>query len=118
MTKFFNQWTIILALMVVVIQFPLQAQSGMNEIGSFEQTDPSYWNKAGEPGGATLSWASDQFITLGKSLKITKDVTGDAAYWESDNMCDIWSPTHSKDVDIKIGAMIKTEGVNVNPATE
>ena len=38
--------------------------------------------------------------------------------WASENMCDIWSPVHSKDVDIKIGAHVKTMGVNTNPANE
>ncbi len=90
----------------------------LSEIGSFEQEKPSYWNKSSEPGGATLSWASDQFITLGKSLKITKTATTEAAMWESDNMCDIWSPVHNKDVDIKIGGWVKTEGLNTNPTTE
>ena len=118
MKRVYKLWYIIAVIMLMVFPKTLQAQSGMNEIGSFEQTDPSYWHKAGEPGGATLTWASDEYVTLGKSLKITKETTGDAAYWESDNMCDIWSPTHSADVDIKIGALIKTDGVNTNPTTE
>jgi hypothetical protein len=55
---------------------------------------------------------------LGKSLKITKGVTSEAAVWESENAVDFWSPQHLKDVDIKIGAWVMTEGVNTNPATE
>ncbi|MBU2505448.1 MAG: T9SS type A sorting domain-containing protein [Bacteroidetes bacterium] len=116
--KFFNRWMVLISTMLVLIQIPLLGQSGMNEIGSFEQTDPSYWFKSSEPGGSELQWASDEFITLGRSLKINKSATAEAAYWESENMCDIWSPVHYKDVDIKVGAMIKTDGVNVNPATE
>jgi hypothetical protein len=87
----------------MMVQNPLQAQSGINQFGSFEQDMPSYWNKGSEPAGASLSWASDQYISLGRSLKITKTATTEAAMWESDNMCDIWSPVHNKDVDLKIG---------------
>ncbi len=121
MTRFktSNKWWISLwSIILFISSVPLIAQSGINYIGSFEQERPSYWNKSSEPGGATLSWASDQFITLGKSLKITKTATTEAAMWESDNMCDIWSPVHNKDVDIKIGGWVKTEGLNTNPTTE
>ena len=125
----FRWWSRIAVIFVVLALTPLYGQSGINtvekldmpeisEIGSFEQTDPSYWNKASEPSGATLTWATDQYLSLGKSLKIEKGVTTEAAMWESDNMCDIWSPVHNKDVDIKIGAWIKTEGVNTNPAND
>jgi hypothetical protein len=88
-------------------------------IGSFEQTLPSYWTKGSEPAGATLSWATDQFRSMGHSLKIAKpSATADSAAWISDNMCDIWSPTHSKNVDIFLGAYVRTQGVNTSPATE
>ena len=102
---------------IALIQIPLLAQGGINEIGSFEQDGPSYWNKQDPvPSGATLTWATDQFLSVGRSLKIEKGVTTEAAMWESDNMCDIWSPVHGKDVDLRIGAFIRTEGVNTNPA--
>jgi hypothetical protein len=55
---------------------------------------------------------------MGHSLKITKSVTSDLAAWKSDNMCDIWSPTNPKNVDILVGAYVKTSGVNTNPATD
>jgi len=96
----------------------ITAQSGINSIGSFEQEDPSYWHKGSEPGGSQLTWAKDQYVTMGRSLKITKELTGEAAMWESANMCDIWSPVHNKDVDLKIGAWVKTEGLNTNPQND
>jgi len=112
------KWLIGIVL-ITLCQVPLWAQeAGINEIGSFEQTDPSYWFKGSEPAGATLTWASDQYVSLGKSLKIEKGATSEAAVWESENMCDIWSPVHNKDVDIKIGAWVRTEGVNTNPAND
>jgi len=106
----------LLPVVLLLFNISILGQLGINEVGSFEQTDPSYWSKV--ENGATLEWASDAFMTLGKSLKISKEGTAEAAMWESENMCDIWSPFHYKDVDIKLGAYIKTEGVNTNPATE
>jgi len=82
----------------------------INLVGGFEGTLPSYWTKGNEPSGATLTWATDQFRSMGKSLKITKAATSDSAAWISDNMADIWSPQHTKNVDIKLGAWIKTGG--------
>jgi hypothetical protein len=103
---------------VVAIQIPVQAQSGINEFGSFEQQLPSYWTKGAEPSGSKLSWATDQFRSMGKSLKIEKTSTGDSASWISENMCDLWSDKHFKNVDIKFGMYYKTSGVNTNPTTD
>src|SRR3989304_8027152 len=115
----FFHWCIgFVSIIVVAIQIPLRAQSGINEFGSFEQQLPSYWTKGAEPSGSTLSWATDQFRSMGKSLKITKTATSAAAMWESENMCDLWSEKHFKDVDIKFGVYYMTSGVNTNPTTE
>ncbi|MCL4548682.1 MAG: T9SS type A sorting domain-containing protein, partial [Bacteroidetes bacterium] len=87
-------------------------------IGSFEGELPSYWTKGTEPSGSTLTWATDQYHSKTHSLKIEKSATSDVAKWESENMLDLWAPTLSKNVDIFIGAYVKTEGVNVNPAND
>ena len=58
--------------MLILCQIPLLSQSGINEFGSFEQGLPSYWTKGSEPGGATLSWATDQSID-GQVIKDNKD---------------------------------------------
>jgi hypothetical protein len=87
-------------------------------IGSFESDLPSYWTKGNEPAGATLTWATDQYRSKDHSLKIEKSVTSDVAKWESENMLDLWAPTLNKDVDIFIGAYVKTEGVNTNPSND
>jgi hypothetical protein len=102
----------------IIFQISLQAQSGINNVGGFEQDLPSYWNKSAEPGGSTLSWATDQFRSMGKSLKIEKGVTTEAAVWESENMADLWSEKHFMNVDIKFGVYYKTMGVNTNPAND
>ncbi|MCU7492316.1 MAG: T9SS type A sorting domain-containing protein [Ignavibacteria bacterium] len=92
--------------------------AGINAIGGFEGTLPSYWMK-GKSTGATLDWATDQSRSMGRSLKITKSAaTTDSVYWISQNMADLWSPKLLKNVDILLGAYIRTENVNVNPAND
>jgi len=86
-------------------------------VGGFEGTLPAYWTMGNAPAGATLSWATDQFRSMGHSLKITKTATSDTASWISKNMCDIWSPSVPKNIDILLGAYVMTSGVNTNPAT-
>ena len=87
-------------------------------VGGFEATLPSYWNKGNEPTGTTLTWATDQYKSMGHSLEIQKTATGDSASWISENMCDNWAPTITKNVDILLGAYVKTQGVNTNPAND
>jgi hypothetical protein len=86
-------------------------------VGGFEGTLPAYWTMGGQPAGATLSWATDQYRSMGHSLKITKTATADSASWISTNMCDIWSASLAKNVAIPLGAYVRTSGVNTNPAT-
>ena len=68
----------------------------ISEVGSFEQDLPSYWTIGSSEGVGTLSWATDEFRSMGRSLKIEKGVTSEAAMWESDNMVDLWSDKHFK----------------------
>ncbi len=90
-----------------------------DDVGGFEGGLPSYWSMGNEPAGSDLSWATDNFRSMGRSLKISKPATtADSASWVSENVADFWSPQHLKDVDIKLGAWISTEGVNTNPTSE
>ncbi|MCK9212706.1 MAG: hypothetical protein M0P61_17900, partial [Ignavibacteriaceae bacterium] len=75
-------WISIFSIMLIIVQNPVPAQSGINEFGSFEQDLPSYWTKGAEPSGATLSWAKDDSHSMGRSLKITKATTSEVAMWE------------------------------------
>ena len=111
-------WISIFSIMLIIVQNPLQAQSAMNLVGSFEQTDPSYWTKGSEPSGSTLEWAQDEALLLSRSLKITKAATTEAAKWTSENMCDNWAPTRAANSMIQLQAWVKTEGINTNPATD
>ncbi len=90
-------------------------QTDFPTIAGFESPLPSYWMKGNAPAGDSLIWATDQFRSLGHSLKIVKTTTTDSASWVSANMADIWSQTYAKDVDILLGAYIRTQGVNTNP---
>src|SRR5713101_1900031 len=84
--------------------------------GGFESSQPSFWNA--EPGGATLSWATDQVQGGTHSLKIVKSSTGSMARWISHNNVRYWVDNIPQGVDIKLGASVKTQGVNINPAND
>jgi protein involved in polysaccharide export with SLBB domain len=106
-------------IMLMMLNWKAAAQSGpINSIGGFESPLPSYWTIGNQPSGSTVSWATDQYRSLGHSLKITKSATSDSAAWVSENMCDIWSPQHLKNVDILLGAYVKTQGVNTSPTSD
>ncbi len=117
MSGSFTKWWMGFA-SIMILQITLFAQSGVNTIGSFEQPLPSYWTMGSEPTGATLTWATDQFRSMGKSLKIEKAVTSDSAMWESENMVDLWSERYIPNVDINFGQYYMTSGVNTNPTSD
>ena len=117
-SNIFRWWICLFSIMLIIVPNPLQAQSEMNLVGSFEQTDPSYWTKGAEPSGSTLEWAQDEALLLSRSLKITKVATTEAAKWTSENMCDNWAPTRDANSLIRLQAWVKTEGINTNPATD
>ncbi len=116
-TRTISRWCKVSFLfLLAAICMPTQAQ--IQTIGGFESELPSYWTKGAEPAGATLSWATDQAKSMTKSLKITKATTSDAAVWQSENMVDYWSNRHYANVDMKIGAWVKTLNVNTSPAND
>ena len=119
MKKLGLQFPILLAVFLVCIfQLRGNAQSKLDQIGGFESNLPAFWNIGNQPSGSTLTWATDQYISMGHSIKIEKTATGDSASWVSDNMCDIWSQTISANVDLLFGASVKTFNLNTNPTSE
>ncbi len=90
----------------------------LDQIGGFEGNLPSFWNIGNQPSGSTLTWAADQYLSMGHSIEIQKTATSDSASWISDNMCDMWSPAIPANVDLLFGAWIKTSGINTNPTTD
>ena len=112
----FAQWQLLL--LFVAGGAAVGQPQNLTSIGGFEGTLPSYWGKGGEPSGSTLTWATDQSRSMGHSLKITKAATSDSASWISENMCDQWMPKQGKNLDILVGAYVRTSGVNTSPSTD
>ena len=87
--------------------------------GGFESGEPSLWTaEPGTSAGVALSWATDQVQGGTHSLKIVKPNTGSMARWMSGNNVRYWVNDIPSGVDIKLGAYVKTEGVNTNPASD
>jgi hypothetical protein len=117
------KWCTVSTRLVCLLIFASLAAFGQGAnfgvVAGLEGTVPSFWTIGHQPTGATLSWAKDQSRSLGHSLKIEKPAaTADSAAWVSENMADVWSPTFSKNVDILLGAYVKTQNVNTNPADD
>jgi hypothetical protein len=108
-------------ILLVLLSFSGQVNAqldSLNKYGGFESDLPSYWMK-GKQAGATLSWATDQSRSMGRSLKIVKQAaTADSVYWVSENMVDLWSPMINQGVDMLLGAFVRTDSVNTNPSGE
>jgi hypothetical protein len=99
------------------IAFTLSAQNtNLLPNGGFESGKPSLYSAEPGTSGATLTWASDQVHGGTRSLKIEKAGTAGSARWVSSNNVRYWVDKVSQGVDIKIGAWVKTSGVNTNPA--
>ena len=115
-------WFTLAVLLMGVLFGPLnilaQTNYTLQQIAGFEGNAPSFWSIGNQPSGSTLTWATDQSVSLGHSIKIQKSATSDSACWISDNMCDIWSPTVPANVDLLFGAWVKTQGVNTNPSSD
>lgn len=111
----------LVVLLIFILGSFLEIHAQISQIqqnGSFEGTLPSYWMK-GKATGGTLDWATDQFRSKNHSLKITKAATTtDSVYWISENMNDLWAPKLLKDIDLKLGAFVMTQNVNVSPGTD
>jgi hypothetical protein len=86
--------------------------------GGFESGKPSLWNAEPGASGATLTWATDAVQSGTHSLKIVKAGTGAMGRWISGNNVRYWVDNIPNGVDIKLGAWIKTSGVNTSPAND
>lgn len=86
---------------------------------SFEEAAvPAYWMKLNDA-GATVEWATDQFRSDQRSLKISKASGGSEPTWSTRaNVAKLnWNPTTgtTKNIEMEIGGWVKTENVNTNP---
>jgi len=116
------KWRTTLLRQIMLLSFAAAtawAQNPLSAIGGFEGSLPAFWTMGSQPPGAALSWATDSVRSLGHSLKIVKPgATTDSVAWISGNMADIWSPTFPKNTDLLVGAYVRTQGVNVSPASD
>ncbi len=86
------------------------------EMAGFEGGIANYFAK--DAGGATLTWATDEYRTSNYSLKIEKTGTGTASRWVAADLYRYWDVFVGTDVGTELGAWVKTSGVNTNPATD
>jgi len=83
-----------------------------------ESLNPAYWNPYPN-GDALVEWASDQYRSAERSLKIYDSDGDDDPCWVSGNLAKLnWnSPTGlGKNIEMLVGGWVKTENVNINPA--
>ncbi|MDZ7262930.1 MAG: carbohydrate binding domain-containing protein, partial [candidate division KSB1 bacterium] len=101
--------------------FFVSAQINTLPNGGFEEAElPAYWTKV-EAGDAVVVWATDQYRSPQRSLKISDTGGADAPAWVSENMAKLnWNPTTGipANIEIEVGGWGKTENVNTNPTTE
>ena len=87
---------------------------------SFDEVfNPANWS-ARNASDATVEWASDQYRSPERSLKISDDGGDDDPYWISSNMAKLnWNPTTGvpANIEIEVGGWIKAENVNTSPAS-
>lgn len=88
--------------------------------GDLETVEPGFWNamNAGV-GNSSLMWDMENGRNGGRCLKIEKPETGaDAVYWKSENNAQLYWNSAKAERLYNLGAHIKTDGVNTNPATD
>ncbi len=105
-----------IGMLILLSSLALAQTTNLLKNGGFDTNKPSLWTAEAGTSGATLTWASDQVKSGTHSLKIVKSGTAGSARWISGSNVRYWVDNIPKAVDIKVGAMIKTSGVNISPA--
>ena len=117
--RFASWW--LLALCLGLVFSPALAQINTINNGGFEIADqPANWHKV-DANDADVAWASDQYRSPLRSLKIAEAGGADAPAWQSGNMAKLeWNPTTGipANIEMVIGGWVKTENVNTAPANE
>jgi hypothetical protein len=65
-----------------------------------------------------LSWATDEYRTGGRSLKIVKTTKNHPASWVSEDLYRFWDIYVGENVGMEVGAYVKLHGVNVLPTDD
>ena len=106
--------TVVFTLVLFLTALPAIGQNLIPNPG-FEGLTANYWTA--NPGSGSATWATDQARTPNYSLKITS-TSGSTDSWVSANIYNYWSVGAGANVDMEVGAWIKTNGVNTDPATD
>ena len=111
-------WIFIFAIGFSIL--PAVAQVNTIPNGGFESAEfPAYWQKE-DANDAEVVWATDQYRSPERSLKITEASGADAPAWVSSNMATLnWNPTTGvpPNIEIEVGGWVKTENVNTSPGS-
>jgi len=111
----------LLALCIGFGILPALAQINTINNGGFEMADlPANWHRV-DANDADVAWATDQFRSPLRSLKISDAGGPDAPAWQSINMAKLeWNSTTGipANIEMIIGGWIKTANVNTSPANE
>ena len=86
--------------------------------GGFEGSTPNYFSPGGTSTTADVAWGTDAYRTGGHSLKISKPNADGTASWVSEDLYRFWSIYVGQNVGLQVGAFVKLEGVNTNPAND
>jgi hypothetical protein len=84
----------------------------------FEGDEPNYFSKGGTSSTAVLSWATDEYRTGGRALKIVKGSADGTASWISEDLYRFWDVFVGQNVGMAVGAWVKLDGVNTSPASD
>jgi hypothetical protein len=105
---------------MVLFSYPALAQINTIPNGGFETAEqPAFWHPQ-DAEDAEVSWATDQYRSPERSLKISETDGADAPAWVSDNLATLyWNPTTgiNPDIEMEIGGWVKTENVNTTPTS-
>jgi len=100
-----------------IIVLSLSFMFGQVYNGGFETGEPNYFSTAGSSPTAQIDWSTVEYRTGMHSLGITKPNTDGTASWISEDLYRFWSVFVGQNVAMNVGAWVKLEGVNTDPAT-
>ena len=81
----------------------------------FEGDEPNYFSNNQATTAAVISWATDEYRTGGRSLKIVKPTYSDPASWLSEDLYRFWSVFVGQNVGMEVGAWVKMRGLGQAP---
>jgi len=105
-----------IGLTIAILSFPFIFGNIINE--GFEDGMPNYFTTGGSSPTADINWNTDVYRTGMHSLGITKPAADGSASWISEDLYRFWSVFVGQNVAMNVGAWVKLDGVNIDPATD